>query len=215
MTNSPGIVNHSHPRFKYIKLGKNLDLNRCPYCNVDTPNLVFVQQHNFIGTDDHGRVWGIYKCVKCAGMVIATNVRIQGQLHEFYPKIQVLDESIPDRAKKYLYEAINTVHSPSASVVVCNSSVDAMLKELGYTDGSIYHRIEEATANHYITEDMRNWAHTIRISANEQRHSDLDSELPTMEDAKQLIEFAETLAMILFVLPSRINSGISNVEGGE
>jgi hypothetical protein len=92
------------------------------------------------------------------------------------------------------------------------SSVDAMLKEKGYNEGSLYTRIKQAAKDHLLTEEMASWAHEIRLDANDQRHADKSLELPNAEDAKKTVEFAEALAEFLFVLPARVMRGRREVE---
>lgn len=87
------------------------------------------------------------------------------------------------------------------------SAVDAMLKAKGYTDGSLYRRIDEAAQAHLITAEMAAWAHEIRLDANDERHADEAADLPTKEDAEKVIEFASALAQFLFVLPARVERG--------
>jgi len=93
------------------------------------------------------------------------------------------------------------------------SSVDAMLKAKGYTDGSLYSRIDQAAKDNLITKDMAAWAHEIRLEANGQRHADAGAALPTGNDAVRVIEFAEALGQFLFVLPARINRGLQALAG--
>ena len=92
------------------------------------------------------------------------------------------------------------------------SSVDAMLKEKNYKDGSLYKRIYSAHKDHIITEDMAKWAHEIRLDANDERHADENAELPNSGDAKKCIDFAIALGEILFVLPSRVERGLSDAK---
>jgi hypothetical protein len=90
------------------------------------------------------------------------------------------------------------------------SSVDAMLKAKAYTTGSLYARIEAAAENHLITQEMSEWAHEVRLDANDQRHADEAANLPKTEDGERAIEFARALAEFLFVLPERVQRGRSN-----
>ena len=48
---------------------------------------------------------------------------------EYYPQLQTADEAIPERARDYLNQAIESLHAPAGAVMLCASSVDAMLKE--------------------------------------------------------------------------------------
>ena len=89
------------------------------------------------------------------------------------------------------------------------SSVDAMLKEKGYKEGSLYSRIDKAVSDGAITADMAVWAHEIRLDANDQRHADDNAGLPTQEDAERCIEFAKALGQFMFVIPRRVSRGIA------
>ena len=88
-----------------------------------------------------------------------------------------------------------------------------MLKEKGYKDGSLYKRIEKAVADNLITADMAKWAHQVRLGANDERHADEETAMPTVADAKQSIEFTQTLAELLFVLPAKVYRGIEATKG--
>ncbi len=87
------------------------------------------------------------------------------------------------------------------------SAVDAMLKDKGLKDGSLYARIDAAAKSHLITEEMAAWAHEIRLDANDQRHADDTVTLPNTADAEKVIEFAKALVQFLYVLPARVARG--------
>lgn len=96
--------------------------------------------------------------------------------------------------------------------MLASSSIDAMLKNKGYTEGSLYSRINKAAKEHLITEEMSKWAHQVRLDANEQRHADEDFVLPSEGDAKKTIDFTLALAEFLFVLPSKVANGIEDTK---
>lgn len=93
------------------------------------------------------------------------------------------------------------------------TAVDAMLKARGYPSGTLNQRIEKAAADHVITADMAQWAHDVRLDANDQRHADENAELPSDADAKRCVEFAQALAEFLFVLPARVQRGLKPKKG--
>jgi hypothetical protein len=102
---------------------------------------------------------------------------------------------------------METLHAPDAAAVMAGSAVDAMLKELGLTDGTLYSRIDQAVADHKITKAMGDWAHEVRLGSNRPRHADKDKPHVTPEQAKQSVEFAQALGNFLFVLSTRIQRG--------
>jgi hypothetical protein len=97
---------------------------------------------------------------------------------------------------------------------MAGSAVDAMLKALGYTEGSLYARIDEATAAHVLTQGMADWAHEVRLGSNRPRHADEDRPHVSAAEARQSVEFAESLGNFLFVLTAKINRGIESARAG-
>jgi Domain of unknown function (DUF4145) len=190
-------------------LDAQLLIDACPQCRISHPNLKSV--HNLETADHAGqrkRYWRIYQCGACGGLVIAWAAGGFGQgVQEIFPKHSEVDANIPNKARELLKQAVASMHAPAGAVMLAASSVDAMLKEKGYRDGSLYARIERAAADHIITTDMAAWAHDIRLDANDQRHADDSAKLPTEADAMRCTEFAAALGQFMFVLPARISRG--------
>lgn len=192
-----------------MRLGNHLALDRCPHCGVDHPNLSAV--HNLethAANGERKRVWVVYGCATCGGLVIAAGVQVNQAVAEFYPAHRVVPEELPERARAYLAQAFDSVNAPAGAIMLAASSVDAMLKAKGYKDGNLYTRIDQAATDHVITADMAAWAHEVRLDANDQRHADDSEPLPTVEDGKRAIDFADALGEILFVLPTRVRRGL-------
>lgn len=195
------------------KLTPSLIINRCPYCNVDTPNLSNLWSYETVPINSgQRRHWNVYLCSRCGGLIIASSHSQGGEIFEMYPSQLEVSDQLPLRAKEYLNQAINSFSSPSGSVMLSASSVDAMLKDKGYKKGTLYARIENAAKDHIITEEMSKWAHSVRLDANEQRHSDEEVTLPNEEDAKRAVDFVLALSEYLYVLPSKVNNGLKNNE---
>lgn len=130
------------------------------------------------------------------------------EVSEHFPTAHQVDIDVPERPRSYLQQAHESLHAPAGAVMLAASAVDSMLKLKGFTDGSLYSRIEKAASEHVITQDMAIWAHEIRLDANDQRHADDIAALPSEADAKRVIDFANALAEILFVLPNRVQRGL-------
>jgi len=195
-------------------LSQNLIISRCPHCAVANPNLF--RQHK-LETKDHAggnkRMWAIYTCGGCGGIVAASAPNHGAEILEYFPSAKSIKEDVPERPRTFLQQALESLHAPSGAVMLSASAVDAMLKLKNYTDGSLYARIEKAVEDHVITQDMATWAHEVRLDANDQRHADQAANMPTSQDAERVIDFATSLAEILFVLPSRVQRGINQTQG--
>jgi Domain of unknown function (DUF4145) len=202
----------------------HLDLDRCPHCNVANPALELKHQFdaaparaNLMAQRGIGYVWHIYMCRTCAGLVSAAAVRtdprsMYGQSGNRIPLLWIipapkyLDKNLPSRVAHYLGQAQESVASPSASIVMSASAIDAMLKEKGLKDGSLFTRINKAAETGIITKDMAHVAHDVRLGANDERHADEDTALTTDEDARRCLEFAEAIAEMIFILPTRVKA---------
>ena len=195
------------------KLEDQLQLKKCPLCNVDSPSLLEVLRfttNNYNNTVT--RSWRTYRCSRCGGVVLAGAKQGTSEISEMYPNSITISDTIPKRAKEYLEQGIDSIHAPVGAIMLAASSIDAMLKNKGYKEGSLYSRIKTAVEDHLITEEMSKWAHQVRLDANDQRHADEDFVLPTEEDAKKAIDFALALAEFLFVLPSKVVKGIEDTK---
>jgi hypothetical protein len=195
--------------------GSSLPVERCPHCNVAKPHLaschLFETQNDRKGTT---RQWGVYNCRVCGGVVLAVsnveilgNSRRAGAINAIWPALEAVHQTIPPRARTFLEQAIASIHAPAGAVMLAASSVDAMLKEKGLKTGTLNTRIKEAAATHLITAEMADWAHEVRLDANDQRHADEDAPLPSEADARKAIDFTTALAQFLFVLPARVAEG--------
>jgi len=129
-----------------------------------------------------------------------------------FPAPQDVSEDIPERARAYLDQAINSLSAPAGAVMLAASAVDSMLKAKNLASGSLYARIDEAAKAHLITTEMAQWAHEVRLDANDQRHADDSAPLPDEAQAKKCVDFAIALGQFMFVLPARVQRGIKSAK---
>ena len=192
--------------------GKQLrDLSQCPHCGVSAPVFMVVWNSQDKLPRADGRPasrWGVYTCTTCGHLVSAKGNPTENVgnpvIVAYYPPIWAPHESLPEGVTRFLRQARNTLASPDASVVMSAAAVDAMLKDNGIVEGSLYARIDQGVTNGVLTARMAEWAHRVRLDANSSRHA--DGTVPPMaaEDAERAFDFAETLGEYLYVLPSRM-----------
>lgn len=131
---------------------------------------------------------------------------------QLLPQVEIIEDSIPDKARVFLAQALETLHAPAASIMVSASAIDAMLKDKGYKQGSLYARIGKAAEDHLLTPGMADWAHVVRLEANDQRHADEYAVDPTVEDAQRIVKFAMAVGEFLYVLPARVQKEIDEAQ---
>ena len=118
------------------------------------------------------RVWTNYVCTMCGGVLLAcadgtANPQSAYSVDEILPALSTVDEAVSEPARRYLTQAQNTLHAPDGAVMLAACAVDAMLKAKGYSEGSLYARIKKAAEDYIITTDMAQWAHHVRLEAND------------------------------------------------
>lgn len=129
-----------------------------------------------------------------------------------FPSSTEVDETLPERAREYLTQALNSLSAPAGAVMLAASAVDAMLKGKGLKEGSLYSRIDRAATDNLITKEMAAWAHDVRLDANDQRHDDEESPIPNAASAKHAVDFAIALGQFMYVLPAKVKRGIAEVK---
>lgn len=204
-----------------MNLAGSLPLSRCPHCSVANPLLAQFWQPQLSERAD-GRIkqlWSAFRCTSC-GSIVTARCRFDGQFskHEIldlYPKPRTVDEELPDIAKRYLQQAQDTLYAPDAAAVMAGSAVDAMLKHLDFTEGSVYTRIEKAVEANVLTKGMGEWAHSVRLGSNRPRHADAERPHVSPEEAAQSVEFATALGQFLFVLTAKVQRGIAKAKEAE
>lgn len=197
------------------RLGVQLDgVNRCPNCAVANPVLDQVwRSGNRLPRATPGPTyrWALYRCTSCGELVIARGSPNDNAEISFVTKIvpepRAAHADLPLPARSFLQQAYDTLHAPDAAAVMAGSAVDAMLKHLGYVDGTLYIRIDKAVQDHKLTKEMGDWAHEVRLGSNRPRHADRDKPHVSAEEAEQSVDFAEALGNFLFVLSSRVQRG--------
>jgi hypothetical protein len=162
-------------------------------------------------------MWLTYICSTCGKGVLAGAKINPDNTQErvgLFPTPRTVSEDVPNTARNYLLQAIRSLSTPDGAVMLAASSVDAMLKAKKLVNGSLNLRINEARDTHLITPDMADWAHEVRLDANDSRHADLNQPHHTPQSAERTVEFAVALAEALFVLPARVQRG-RNASKGE
>ncbi len=196
---------------KIIKAEGHLNLDRCPHCNTANPTLRHLNYYE--GKHDiQACFWNLFSCTRCTNLILHRDSYCGISI---WPSVDnAVDGAIPDRARNFLQQARDAIHTPDACLMVCASALDAMLQEKDVMPdkGTLNDRIKASAENHLITEDMANWANQIRLEANDIRHPENNRPLATPEEALQNLEFTEALAEILFVLPARVTKGLEKIE---
>ena len=117
-------------------LPEHLLLPRCPHCGIANPNL---RRTHHAQTSDHAgqntRIWSVYVCGSCGGMVSAWASNHNQAIGGYYPNLPTIEDEIPNRPRAYLKHAAESLHAPAGAIMLAASAVDAMLKAKGNSEG--------------------------------------------------------------------------------
>ncbi len=200
--------------------GPLLGLRSCPRCAIAEPRLELLwSSKGQMKRVDGGlaEYWGAFSCATCGGVVTASSPTSgkpgsTAPVKRTLPAERTAHEDLPQTARTFLQQAYQTLAAPDAATVMAASAVDAMLKEIGYADGTLNSRIRQALQDSVITQGMADWAHAVRLEANNVRHSDAQKPHASPEEALQAVDFAEALGNFLFVLKARVERGIESAK---
>jgi hypothetical protein len=195
-------------------------LERCPQCGVARPLLRKIDKafrhYVEVGGYTPQEYWYFTaRCSHCENHVLfygkqaATGTRGEAEpdhltIVRSFPESEQAASELPPKALKFYQQALESRHAPDGALMLAASAIDAMLKDKGHSEGSLYARIGKAREAGLLTAEMEAWAHEIRLSANEPRHADDQFEGATPEDAEQILAFAKALGEYLYVLPARV-----------
>lgn len=194
------------------RLGSQLlGVANCPHCGVASPLLALVWHSGQpVSRADGGirSLWSAFTCTTCGSVVSARgqpgNTSANPPVVQIYPDDWEANTVLPTSVAKFLEQAHKTKASPDASALMSASAVDAMLKDKGLIEGSLYVRIEKAVTNGLLTAVLATWAHRVRLDANNPRHADDKNPHLNPDEAIRAFEFATALSEYLYVLPSRM-----------
>lgn len=199
-------------------------VKRCPFCSKADPTFLRVWSTDGTsgtprGDGERPQKWAAYRCASCGSVLTACGApgseignAAEPEVYAIYPAPVAVPEDIPPIAKRFLEQAVETLHAPDAAAVMAGSAVDAMLKHSGYIDGSLYSRIDKAKDDGLLTKGMADWAHSVRLGSNRPRHADDEKPHVSNAEAERSVRFARALGDFLYVLTAQIEDAVQKAD---
>ena len=106
------------------QLQDQLIVERCPHCRVASPTLEKqweTRTQRFDGTNQ--RAWRVYRCTRCGSLVIAAATNFNLPIIEMHPSHIEADSAIPDKARGYLNQAMDSLQSPAGAVMPVSTQI--------------------------------------------------------------------------------------------
>lgn len=199
----------------------------CPHCLKENAVLQAYSEHVRQGSDLYDVAFACRSCEKAGIAVVDSNVR-QGpfsvassgynvvipcsdgrfRLVTVYPAIEThaAPDNTPPRAADAFVEAKDNLKRGrfDTSVMICRKTIDIATRNLlgdDSKDEKLVKRISMLHGKGLITEQMRDWAHIVRIDSNGAVHSDEEF---TKDEAEEMIGFTEVFLLYAFTLPAMV-----------
>lgn len=140
-------------------------------------------------------------------------------LQDSYPKpaLSRAPDHINDQLKSFFLQAAEALKRQSwdASGVMSRKVVDVSVKQLLKAEATKYRsmngRIDALAKSGGLTEDLRTWAHEVRLGGNDAAH---DEDPFTKEEAVELLDFVELYLTYVYTLPGRLAARRRAKDGG-
>ncbi|MEU2829164.1 DUF4145 domain-containing protein [Streptomyces lavendulae] len=126
----------------------------------------------------------------------------------WYPKSPLVKEypgSVPSKISKVAAEAHGSysVGHLQAAVLLARTTVEAVAKAKGITQGSLVSKIDELYNQHLVYEHVRDAAHEVRFVGNDAAHGDLVEDPIDEEEAAAILELMDMVLEGVFIAPAK------------
>lgn len=188
----------------------------CPYCKRHTQfNQEFKKQFTYqIALSDAWQCADmlVYSCVMCHEPVFFRVIgpSDQGDIPDdritVYPRtIPDTPTDIPQPIRDIFLEAVRcaSIQAWNAAATMCRRAVQECVVERGGEGRDLYHQIEDLAQKRIITEQLKEWAHEVRIIGKAGAHADVPIDV-TSADADDALRFTDELLNYIYVLTARL-----------
>lgn len=209
-------------------VSRPITLDVCPYPSCSVRGVAFNCLTEVPGAAHHGPRRPYFKqvlstCGMCGGAVVmiveATTVHLpfssmhNGEWIENYkiravyptPRVLGCPSDLPPGVEAAFMDGQralqNEIYTPAA--VMFRKALEVAVKGLGGKGRNLHDRIQSLASDPGITPAMLDWAHTVRLDANDGVH---DDEPVTKEIAEELRDFAEDFLVYVFEMPKRVEA---------
>lgn len=204
----------------------------CPHCNKEHAVLEAFAEHRRNETDLYDVAFFCRSCGRSGIAVVKSDLADFGpyrqakqqthrdiiihhssnkfSLFEVYPTPTVLlaPDATPVRAADSFIESKDNLQRGKfdTAVMLCRKTIDIATRSLLGEDSkkeTLVQRISILHGKGLITEQMKDWAHIVRVDSNGAVHSDEDF---SKAEAEELIGFTEVFLIYAFQLPAMVSS---------
>ena len=189
----------------------------CPFCEEEGNFAIAHHAEKKKASSSKTLNFDLFQCRNCMAYVhvfwSASEHSIGHSLYDFmvlpWPingKARPSDNWPPD-VQRYWSQARESLRIKSwdAVAVMARSAVQLTMRDKGATGKDLYHEIEDLATKGTLPPLMREWSHEVRELGNDSAHPRAGAPPTTQEDARDIVEFLDSLLLYLYEYPKRIS----------
>jgi hypothetical protein len=186
----------------------------CGHCDSTVAAVVVGQLAGEVDDPYDAYRISVARCPNCGGAIVALQGIQEDQLAQLdwgratrvWPKPESdLNPNIPANIRATLEQARSTfqINAYDACAVMCRRAIEEIAKRFGAGGNSLYVQLEQLNDQLIIDEKMLDWAHELRLEGNRGAHA--SDERVSREDARDMLDFTETICNFVFVLSEKFS----------
>lgn len=198
----------------------------CPHCGGEKIGFSHVGEYRIVGAQGT-QFLAFFRCNKCQGGLIikylqqinhgyqspsacpADPADLGFVVKDVYPTklLTKVPSHTPDPLGRFFQQASDGYRrgdndaSGAMSRKVVDVSTQKLLGDEAKNYGNIRGRIDALAAKGALTNDLKDWAHEVRLGGNEAAH---DEDPYSKEEAEELLDFVELYLTYVYTLPGRL-----------
>ncbi len=191
----------------------------CPHCDTRSNfNDTMMNAHTHWGKEAERFevAVDVLSCQNCDGVVISFRKffteRGWKEWLSYPVSLPKVDKAVPDKVAADYVSAVNclSIGEHKAAVTMFRRSLQQIMIDKNAKGSRLYDQIDDLATNGIITEDLKNWAHEIRLWGNEGAHPSKDGlDEVTEKETTEVKKFLESLFQYIYIMPATVTSSRS------
>jgi len=188
----------------------------CPFCKEKGNFMLAHHAEKRKGSSEKKLNFDLYQCKNCTAYVhvfwSAAEYGAGRPLHDFRVLPWPIGKAVPSEnwpldVQRYWTQAHESlrIENWDAAAVMARSAVQTTMGDKGAVGQNLYNEIEDLATKGSLPPLMKEWSHEVRVLGNESAHPKPNTPPTTAEDARDVVEFLDSLLLYLYEFPKQIS----------
>jgi hypothetical protein len=116
-------------------------------------------------------------------------------------------ENWPSDVQRFWTQAHDSLRAENwdAAAVMARSAVQVTMRDKGAVGKDLYNEIEDLAKKGDLPPLVKEWSHEVRVLGNDSAHPKPNTRPTTTEDARDIVQFLDSLLLYLYDFPKKIS----------